>query len=215
MSKIPKSLSEVVDDALKKGVKTRSAFRSEDKAFSNVLPTVEIKPSRASAGYYTDKLNLVEQTPTYKRDKNYNAISNEIQKRDVPTSPVAPVVKVPPKSESKKDTMYNFLEQFDPNPYNPRERIIGNALVELKMHGSDEMHLTSIRTLQPNSGESSKALKAVTDMADANGLPITLYAEPYGNWGYTGLKKKQLIEWYKRNGFILEDGDDYMIRKPK
>lgn len=213
MAKIPKSLGDAVDDALKKGAKTRTAIRAESKAFSNVLPTIELKPSRVAKQeappvqetvYDDAPEGFKYETIMYKGEPTTVLVEDMDYFKPKQPSPQQ-------RTGTKKDAMYDFLEQYYANPMNPRERIIGNALVELQMHGNDGMHLSSIRTLQPNSGESSKALKAVTDMADAQGMPITLYAQPYGN---SGLKKKQLIEWYKRNGFVSEGGD-YMVRKPK
>lgn len=122
-----------------------------------------------------------------------------------------PVVNTQVKPTNAKEAIYSFRDQYYKNPLNPREVIVGNALVELMNTGDNAIHLNSIRTLQPNSGEASKALKVVTDMADANGIPLYLYANPYGTGG---LNKKQLIAWYKRNGFI-DTGDGYMTRDPK
>jgi hypothetical protein len=120
-------------------------------------------------------------------------------------------IKINKSNTAKKEALNDFIRQYRQNPLNPRESIIGNALVEIQPNSDGSVHLSNIRTLNPSAGESSKALKAVTDMADANGIDISLFAVPYGD---SGLKKKQLIEWYKRNGFIKVRGDE-MVRKAK
>lgn len=181
MSKIPKPLIEAVEDALKTG---RKASGATDMASVRQSLPEQIVPKKRAIGVPKKPDPVIEER-----------------------MPAPPQVK----PLNAKEAIYSFMDQYRTNPFNPREIIVGNALVELQRSGDKAMHLSSIRTLQPNSGESSKALKAVTDMADANGIDISLFAVPYGD---SGLKKKQLIEWYKRNGFIKVRGDE-MVRKAK
>lgn len=76
----------------------------------------------------------------------------------------------------------------------------------------DVVHLNAIRSFSPGSrsGHGSHVLKQLLDRADRHGVTIELTAVPYGT---KDLKKKDLIAWYKRNGF--EGKGEKLTRKPK
>jgi hypothetical protein len=69
-------------------------------------------------------------------------------------------------------------------------------------------------------GDASKALKQITDIADNSGLTIQLEPTPIKDFIKSGekkLSKQQLVEWYKKNGFVqkYEGNDTILIREPK
>ena len=68
-------------------------------------------------------------------------------------------------------------------------------------------------------GSASKALSEVTSSADKAGLTLQLEpaaVKPLIKKGGKGLTSKQLVDWYKRNGFVqkFEGSDLILIRKP-
>jgi hypothetical protein len=69
-------------------------------------------------------------------------------------------------------------------------------------------------------GDASKALKQITDIADNSGLTIQLEPTPIKDFIKSRekkLSKQQLVEWYKKNGFVqkYEGNDTILIREPK
>jgi hypothetical protein len=106
-------------------------------------------------------------------------------------------------------------EIFAENPLNPRELISNTAGATVYSMG-DTLHLSDIRTFDPGKGGASKMLRSVLEVADKNNVPVTLTAENYSG---DGLTTAQLVDWYKRNGFEVENdfGDDGvdMIRQPR
>ena len=68
-------------------------------------------------------------------------------------------------------------------------------------------------------GSASKALSEVTSSADKAGLTLQLEpaaVKPLIKKGGKGLTSKQLVDWYKRNGFVqkFEGSDLILIRQP-
>lgn len=70
------------------------------------------------------------------------------------------------------------------------------------------------------SGSASKALSKITSIADRTGTTIQLeptVIDPLAKKGKKALTKQQLVDWYKRNGFVqkYEGSDQILIREPK
>lgn len=70
------------------------------------------------------------------------------------------------------------------------------------------------------SGSASKALSKITSIADRTGTTIQLeptVIDPLAKKGKKALTKQQLVDWYKRNGFIqkYEGSDQILVREPK
>jgi predicted GNAT family N-acyltransferase len=106
-------------------------------------------------------------------------------------------------------------EIFAENPLNSRELISNTAGATVYSMG-DTLHLSDIRTFDPGKGGASKMLRSILEVADKNNVPVTLTADNYSG---DGLTTAQLVDWYKRNGFEVENdfGDDGvdMIRQPR
>lgn len=85
----------------------------------------------------------------------------------------------------------------------------------------DEVMLCRISCYDRGNGYASRTLKTLTVLADKMKVTIRLYPSPF----YLSLKedagllsKKQLIGWYKSNGFkwkYFNGKQDFMVRKPK
>lgn len=118
-------------------------------------------------------------------------------------------------SRAPKEQLDNYMNDLwknsHGNPFDDRERIIGGAGVE--MYPFDGMmHLSFIRTLDPEKGHGSAALKAITDLADKHDVAISLNVQRPK--GMKGLTNAQLWDWYRRNGFVKTSGDE-MVREPQ
>lgn len=83
--------------------------------------------------------------------------------------------------------------------------------VELK-HDEDGTHIASVEAIEKGKGHGSTAMKAITDLADKHGIPLSLGASPYGKGG---LKANDLRAFYERHGFHGDKDSVYMTREPK
>lgn len=98
------------------------------------------------------------------------------------------------------------------------ERISKETGVEIGLHETDfGLYLASIKSLDPNQGEGTKAMREITDYADSVGKNISL--TPTSDYG---ADKARLVEFYKRFGFVENKGknktqatSDAMIRTAK
>jgi predicted GNAT family N-acyltransferase len=114
-----------------------------------------------------------------------------------------------------RNAVDELKEIFAENPLNSRELISNTAGATVYSMG-DTLHLSDIRTFDPGKGGASKMLRSILEVADKNNVPVTLTADNYSG---DGLTTAQLVDWYKRNGFEVENdfGDDGvdMIRQPR
>lgn len=127
--------------------------------------------------------------------------------------------------ENKKWTNDEILNKFfdelsdgnklQVNPFRPRELFLNDeCMLEINrfdMKDKKEIVLQDISVIAKGKGIGKKSLKIITDAADKLGYAITLYAKPFGTGG---LNKKDLIDFYKRNGFETVKGQ-YGIRSTK
>lgn len=65
----------------------------------------------------------------------------------------------------------------------------------------NEIAIQSISTFDKGKGVGKQVMKDITDTADELGVTLTLDAKPFGN---EGLSKEQLINFYKKNGFVAD-----------
>lgn len=101
------------------------------------------------------------------------------------------------------------------NPLKPGERLferdgkIGGVTVD---GTPDGWHISDLRAISPGGGR--EALQNVTDLADKNGIKLSLIASP-SNVDPPGLKD-QLVKWYEGFGFQATRGNDsaFMVRYP-
>jgi hypothetical protein len=97
---------------------------------------------------------------------------------------------------------------------NPFERTLGSVVFTLYTHPKDkdtifirQMENLGIR----GKGRASKALKKLTILADKHGVSLILDPKPFGS--REGLNRRDLGDWYKRNGFTPRK-NNYWIREP-
>ena len=86
------------------------------------------------------------------------------------------------------------------NPFAPRLLVVNNkCMVEF-----DDI----------TDGYGTEIMKTITEIADRKGIKLTLYPKPIGK---DGLKKKALVDFYRKFGFVFFDvgSEKYMVRLPK
>lgn len=116
---------------------------------------------------------------------------------------------------SKSDPkLEGFMQDFKAgtytNPFNPRERVLGeDAIIEARPFDG-MIHLNLIRSVEKGKGQGSKGLDWLCGLADAHGVAIDLNATPVGTGG---LNKAKLVKWYTSRGFKREG--EHMVRQPK
>ncbi len=130
--------------------------------------------------------------------------------------------KAAPKTQEAVHSFYtDFKKAGFVNPLNDREMIIGMAGVELHKDIDGTVHINFIRSLEQGKGHASEALKTVCDLADKNGVTLTLEASPMPSHvkdKKAALSKQQLMDWYGRYGFepAHKRGEkNAMIRPPQ
>ena len=69
-----------------------------------------------------------------------------------------------------------------------------------------EVELQDIAVFSKGKGEGMSVMKDITDAADKAGITLTLDAKPFGTGG---LGKKDLINFYKKNGFVVDYEEAY------
>lgn len=97
------------------------------------------------------------------------------------------------------------------NPFDRSTVIDDNVLVEVD-NFDGYMILQSIMTIDKGRGDASRVLRKICDIADEFGVTIKITPKPFGTGNI--LTKKQLVDWYKRFGFVKFGYED-MKRNPK
>lgn len=120
--------------------------------------------------------------------------------------------------ENYLSMLSEFMDGTTPHPFDSSIRLWNNSVGVSIVYFDGALNLDSIMTFSDkNNGDASKALKWVTSLADKHQCVITLAVVPLKNAGSrTGkdLSKKDLISWYKRNGFEKDTGDIFK-REPQ
>jgi hypothetical protein len=100
------------------------------------------------------------------------------------------------------------------HPMNPRRRIVqsGDALGQYEVAPSPSRGGYIIQSIVGESGGGRAALNHLLRSADERGITLYLQPEPFGSARMT---KKQLTDWYARNGFSAPDERGMMRRAPK
>lgn len=110
-----------------------------------------------------------------------------------------------------------FLAQTTAHYFDRRTRIWNDVVGISLVFFDGVFDLEAIMTFSDkNQGDASKALKWLTSLADKHKCVLTLEVVPLKAGSDTGknLTKKDLIAWYKRNGFKKDMGDAYR-REPQ
>lgn len=113
----------------------------------------------------------------------------------------------PTKVNAAKQAYDSILANYEPNPLNPREVIVGDAAVEVSVFDG-ALFLDSVRAFSPGNGAGTAALQAVLQAADQFGAEVRLDAVPLGR---KPMNQAELKRWYSSHGFVHK-GDGYMIR---
>jgi hypothetical protein len=104
----------------------------------------------------------------------------------------------------------NSLNPLQKNPIDNKSFVYGNkASLEFNRFDKrdrNEISIESILSLDKGKGTGKAVMKDITDAADALGVKLTLDAKPFGR---DGLSKKQLIDFYKKNGFKVDFEDAF------
>ncbi len=99
----------------------------------------------------------------------------------------------------------NKLNPIQVNPINNKSFIYGDkASLEFNRFDKgdrNEISLEGISSLNKGKGLGKESMNDITKSADELGITITLDAKPFGR---DGLGKESLINFYKKNGFIVD-----------
>lgn len=110
--------------------------------------------------------------------------------------------------QGKTDKTGKFMEDYfkltTPHPFSDKIRVFGNVMLELYPYDKN-IHLSDIRTMAPQSGAATKALKMLTELADRNFVKIDLIAKPYSKDKKHITDINTLVNFYKKHGFTVDD----------
>ena len=97
------------------------------------------------------------------------------------------------------------------NPMGEREVAVGDSyvLVEMTPSGPDSIRWNSIRSLEPGTGNASRALEEIKKIADRYNVSITGSPQKFGK---DGLSNRELRAWYGRHGFEHVSGGGIVYR---
>ncbi len=105
----------------------------------------------------------------------------------------------------------------------PQLKKIGHVYLELMRDHYDFEEVLYISDIQSHkSGEGQHVLSMICEWADKNSITLTLAAVPGGHGFHNKIKtsSERLVNWYKRNGFEVDDeeskrvGEPFMFRSP-
>jgi histidinol phosphatase-like PHP family hydrolase len=115
-----------------------------------------------------------------------------------------------PNPDSPSMKFVNELEAISSeSPFNHRQRVIGNAKVEVQPIGNITVRLSDI---QGSGGTGTQALQTLCQLADKHGVTLKLSA-----YGYAETPTDTLVAWYEKHGFVVmgdSDGAIDMQRDP-
>lgn len=86
-----------------------------------------------------------------------------------------------------------------PNPFNDREIIFDNESAFTVVVFGDKVILQSIRSFVPRSGAGTRLMHKLVELADEIKVPLYLNPVPFGT---SAMTKRNLIEFYKKFGFV-------------
>lgn len=117
-----------------------------------------------------------------------------------------------PDWDSIMDEIYSGSQE---HPFSSSERVFDNRATFHAYPVGDELHLSDIRSLQPNSGAGTDTLNYLKAIADKHGVPITGTAKTYHSGDKYIQDTERLADWYRKRGFEVGEGypeDGYEIR---
>jgi hypothetical protein len=120
---------------------------------------------------------------------------------------ISEVIKLGGNDNAKtKAFMDEFYSITQPNPFNDRERVLGQARIELSPFGR-EIHISDIVTMAPKTGAGTKAMQTIIGLANKHGVVLHLTAKAYTNDKTYVTNTEDLVRWYAKLGFELENED--------
>jgi hypothetical protein len=105
--------------------------------------------------------------------------------------------------------MKDYLASTTEHPFDRRSSVHGDyATTEVSPKGH-EIHLHDIRSLNPQKGGGTRALKELLTLSDKHGVPISGTAKAYHNDPRYIESSEGLRDWYKKHGFEDFGGDKW------
>ena len=105
------------------------------------------------------------------------------------------------------DELYDVSQ---PHPFDNRKMILGGSIIHVSPTRNNEIHLHDIQTMEPRKGHATQAMKTLMAMADKHNVDIELIAKAYHHDSNYITDTEDLVGWYERLGFQIENGsDDY------
>jgi len=123
-------------------------------------------------------------------------------------------VSTPEYGKNVEAMVKEWMEGTEANPFGAPERIIEwKAAAQIRPADKDTVSIESIRAFEMHKGDGGMALRRIVELADKHGVTLQLSPVPFGEGGLT---RKQLVDWYKRNGFRLRPEAPFVYeRKPR
>ena len=110
--------------------------------------------------------------------------------------------------KGKSDKTNLFLADLEnitsEHPFDSRSRILNNATIEVSTFAGD-IHISDIRSLAPNSGAGTEAIKILMQLADKYHIRLHLIAKAYSKDPKYITDTNKLIKWYQKLGFVVDD----------
>jgi len=100
--------------------------------------------------------------------------------------------------------MEEFYEETSPHPFDRASRVYDHSVIELSPFNG-AIHLSAVVSMQPRSGQGTKALNFIKELANKHRVKIELSAKPFSNNKEHITDLGDLVRWYVRNGFRITD----------
>lgn len=89
-------------------------------------------------------------------------------------------------------------EQFIDRAF--EELDLGVLEIELDSKAADRVYVHHFKSIYPGEGNARLAMEVLTRLADEMGVRLALY--PFAEFGPKYLTQEELVDWYKRLGFL-------------
>lgn len=103
-----------------------------------------------------------------------------------------------------KKFMEKFLDISSPHPFEKNSRILNNVSLNLVVTGNN-IRISDLYSLEKRTGNASKVLKILTDLADEMSVKLEATAKPYTK----NIQLDNLVELYSRHGFTIDDPEHF------
>ena len=103
-----------------------------------------------------------------------------------------------------KKFMEKFLDISSPHPFEKNSRMLNNVVLNLEITGN-KIRISDLYSLEKRTGNASKALKILTDLADDMSVNLEATVKPYTK----NIQLEDLVELYTRHGFTVDDPEHF------